>query len=86
MCEKVLPYCFAIVAQTPPVVLVCVAKTELFRNAYVTTGAFQKLYVTTQLQFLAGATGACVLNRTNVRAEPGDENAFLDHRFRPGRK
>ena len=30
---------------------------------------------------IAGAIGACVLNRKNVRAEPGDENASLDHRF-----
>ena len=30
---------------------------------------------------IAGAIGACVLNRKNVRAEPGDENASLDHGF-----
>jgi len=33
---------------------------------------------------IAGATGAaCVLNRKNGQAEPGDESASLDHRFHP---
>ena len=32
---------------------------------------------------IAGAIGACVSKRKNVRAEPGDKNASLEHRLSP---
>ena len=47
-------------------------------------GAFQKRYVTTHYpssDSIAGAIGGSVSNRKNVRAETGDKNAYLDHRF-----
>ena len=49
------------------------ARTELSKNAYITSHYASP-------NSIAGAIGACVSNRKNVRAEPGDKNASLDHR------
>ena len=56
------------------IVLVWTARTELSKNAYITSHYASP-------NSIAGAIGAYVSNGKNIRAEPGDKNASLDHRF-----
>ena len=61
-------------------------KTQVYRfSVDDKSGAFQKrLRHSTHYaspDSIAGAFGPCVSNRKNVRAQPGDKNASLDHRF-----